>query len=291
MSIFTGAGTAIVTPFLDGAVDYQALPKLIERQIAGGTDAIIACGTTGESATLSADEKLSVIAFAVKCVAGRVPVIAGTGGNNTAAVIAASEAAQAAGADALLIVTPYYNKTTQHGLVAHYAAVAERVSIPILVYNVPSRTGLNVLPATMAELLKLPNIVGIKEASGNIEQIVNLAALCPDCDIYAGNDDHVVPMLSVGAKGVISTIGNVVPQEMHDMCAAFFAGDLVLARQIQFRVMPIWKAAFCEVNPIPTKAMIEMLGLCSGELRLPLVPPAPESRKKIAQTLQSAGLL
>ena len=171
------------------------------------------------------------------------------------------------------------------------AAVAERVSIPILVYNVPSRTGLNVLPATMAELLKLPNIVGIKEASGNIEQIVNLAALCPDCDIYAGNDDHVVPMLSVGAKGVISTIGNVVPQEMHDMCAAFFAGDLVLARQIQFRVMPIWKAAFCEVNPIPTKAMMEMLGLCSGELRLPLVPPAPESREKIAQTLQSAGLL
>ncbi|MCL2695453.1 MAG: 4-hydroxy-tetrahydrodipicolinate synthase [Clostridiales bacterium] len=291
MSIFTGAGTAIVTPFSDGAVDYPALSRLIERQLEAGTDAIVVCGTTGEASTLTGAEKRDVTAFAVKAVAGRVPVIAGSGGNNTAAVIEASLAAQDAGADALLIVTPYYNKTTQRGLIAHYAAVAERVSIPIIVYNVPSRTGLNVAPATMRELLKLPNIVGIKEASGNIEQIVGVAALCPDCDLYAGNDDHVVPMLAVGAKGVISTIGNIVPQEMHDMCAAFFAGDIEKAKQIQFELLPLWRAAFCEVNPIPTKAMMEMLGLCGGELRLPLVSAAQENMERFAQVLKDLGLL
>ena len=291
MSVFQGSGVAIVTPFQNGAIDFTAFTRLLELQIASGTDAIVCCATTGEAPTLSTDEKLSIIQFVVERVNGRVPVIAGTGGNNTQSVIENSKSAEAIGVDGLLVVTPYYNKTTQDGLVAHYMAVADSVDVPIIVYNVPGRTGLNVQPATMAKLLKHENIVGTKEASGNIEQIVNLAALCPDCDIYAGNDDHVLPILSVGGKGVISTIANVMPEAMHALCDAFFKGNVKLAREIQFQVLPLWKAAFCEVNPIPVKAMLGMMQLCEPDVRLPLVPPSPASMRLIEDTLRGYRLM
>lgn len=291
MSVFQGSAVAIVTPFQKGAVDYTAFTRLIELQIASGTDAIVCVATTGEAPTLALDEKLSVIQFVVERVNGRVPVIAGTGGNNTAAVIESSKTAEAIGVDGLLVVTPYYNKTTQDGLVAHYYAVADSVDIPIITYNVPSRTGLNIQPATMAKLCKHENIVGTKEASGNIEQIVQLAALCPECDIYSGNDDHVLPILSLGGKGVISTIANVMPDAMHALCESFFNGDIKRARSIQFQMIPLWRAAFCEVNPIPVKAMMSMMQLCEPDVRLPLVPPSQASLHLIRETLKGYGLI
>ncbi|MDP3447734.1 MAG: 4-hydroxy-tetrahydrodipicolinate synthase [Eubacteriales bacterium] len=291
MAIFRGSGVAIVTPFQNGSVDFTAFTRLIELQIANHTDAIICVGTTGESSTLTDDERVNVIQFVVERVNGRVPVIAGTGGNNTQEVVANSKSAEAIGVDGLLVVTPYYNKTSQAGLVRHYFTLADAVETPILVYNVPGRTGLNVLPQTMAELLTHKNIVGTKEASGNIEQIVNLAALCPQCDIYSGNDDHVLPVLSIGGKGVISTIANIVPGEMHALCEAFFKGDIQLARQLQFQLIPIWKAAFCEVNPIPLKAMMGLMQLCEPDVRLPLVPPSAASMRLIEETLKSYELI
>ncbi len=291
MSIFHGSGVAIVTPFQRGAVDYTAFTRLIELQIAARTDAIVCCATTGESPTLTQDERTSIIQFVVERVNGRIPVIASTGGNNTAAVIENSKTAEAIGADGLLIVTPYYNKTTQAGLIAHYRAIADSVDTPIIAYNVPSRTGLNIQAATMAELVKHENIAGVKEASGNIEQIVNLAALSPKCDIYSGNDDHVLPILSVGGKGVISTIANVVPSEMHELCEAFFRGDVARAREIQLRLIPIWKAAFCEVNPIPIKTMMGMMQLCEPDVRMPLVPPSRENMRLIEETLRAYELI
>jgi len=291
MSIFRGSGVAIVTPFQNGSIDFTAFTRLIELQIANRTDAIICCGTTGESSTLTPDERLSVIQFVVERVNRRVPVIAGTGGNNTEEVVSSSKSAEAIGVDGLLIVTPYYNKTSQAGLVRHFFTVADAVETPIIVYNVPGRTGLNVLPQTMAELCTHENIVGTKEASGNIEQIVNIAALCPQCDIYAGNDDHVLPVLSIGGKGVISTIANIVPGEMHAMCEAFFKGDIQLARQLQLQLIPIWKAAFCEVNPIPLKAMMGLMQLCEPDVRLPLVPPSAASMRLIEETLKGYELI
>ncbi len=291
MSIFRGSGVAIVTPFQNGAVDFTAFTRLIELQIANRTDAIICAATTGESSTLSTDERLSVIQFVVERVNGRVPVIASTGGNNTEEVVNNSKSAEAIGVDGLLIVTPYYNKTSQAGLVRHYFTVADAVETPIIVYNVPGRTGLNILPQTMAELCTHENIVGTKEASGNIEQIVNIAALCPQCDIYSGNDDHVLPVLSIGGKGVISTIANIVPGEMHALCEAFFKGDIQLARQLQLQLIPIWKAAFCEVNPIPLKAMMGLMQLCEPDVRLPLVPPSAASMRLIEDTLKGYELI
>ena len=291
MSVFRGSAVAMITPFQNGSIDFTAYTRLIELQIANHTDAIVCCATTGECATLTMDEHLSIVQFVVERVNGRVPVIASTGGNNTAEVIERSKSAEAIGVDGLLVVTPYYNKTTQQGLVSHYYAIADSVDTPIIVYNVPSRTGMNVLPQTMAELFKHKNIVGTKEASGNIEQIVNLAALCPQCDIYSGNDDHVVPVLSVGGKGVISTIANVVPSEMHAMCEAFFKGDIALAREIQLQLIPLWKAAFCEVNPIPLKAMMGRMQLCEPDVRLPLVPPSPASMRLIEDTLKGYELI
>ncbi len=291
MSIFRGSAVAMVTPFQNGSIDFTAYTRLIELQIANHTDAIVCCATTGESATLTMDEHLSIVQFVVERVNGRVPVIASTGGNNTAEVIELSKSAEAIGVDGLLIVTPYYNKTTQQGLIRHYFTVADSVDTPILVYNVPGRTGLNVQAQTMAELSTHDNIVGIKEASGNIEQIVNLAALAPKCDIYSGNDDHVVPVLSIGGKGVISTIANVVPGEMHAMCEAFFKGDFALARDLQLQLIPLWKAAFCEVNPIPLKAMMGMMQLCEPDVRLPLVQPAPANMRLIEDTLKGYELI
>ncbi len=291
MSVFRGSAVAMITPFKNGAVDFAAYTRLIELQIASGTDAIVAVATTGEGSTLSTDEKLSVLQFVVERVNGRVPVIAASGGNNTERVIELSRSAEAIGADALLIVTPYYNKTTQAGLIAHYSEIADNVELPIIVYNVPSRTGLNVQPATMAEMMRRGNIVGIKEASGNIEQIVNLAAMCPECDIYAGNDDHVLPVLSIGGKGVISTIANVMPNAMHELCDAYFRGDTNLAREIQIQMIPLWKAAFCEVNPIPVKAMMGLMKLCEPDVRLPLVPLSPENFKLVRETLEAYELI
>ena len=291
MSVFTGSGTALVTPFKNGAVDFDAIERLLERQLSCGTDAIVCCATTGESPTLTESERSEVISFLRKRIGPSVPLIASSGGNNTAHVIETSKMAESLGADALLVVTPYYNKTTQDGLVAHYHAVADAVSIPIIAYNVPGRTGLNIQPKTMARMCEHPNIAGVKEASGNIEQIVCLAALCPECEIYSGNDDQILPILSVGGRGVISTISNVAPREVHDLCASWFAGDTERAKALQLSLIPLWKAAFCEVNPIPVKAMLGMMGLCEPDVRLPLVPPSESSAALIRDTLAGYGLL
>ncbi|NLB61232.1 MAG: 4-hydroxy-tetrahydrodipicolinate synthase [Clostridiales bacterium] len=291
MSIFLGSGVALVTPFKAGKIDFEAIGKLIDFHIENQTDAIIMCGTTGESATLSFDEKISLFKFAVEHAKGRIPIIAGTGGNNTAEVIRLSKAAQDTGVNGLLIVTPYYNKTTQQGLVAHFKAVADAVSIPIITYNVPSRTGLNILPQTMKEIAKHKNIVATKEASGNIEQIVALAALCPELDIYSGNDDHVLPVLSVGGKGVISTVANIIPADMHNVCQEYFNGNIEKSREIQFKMLPICRAAFAEVNPIPIKYMLALAGKVSEEYRLPLIPPADETKALIKGALKDYGII
>ena len=292
MSLFKGSAVAMVTPFKDGAIDYDALTRLIELQSISGTDAVVVCGTTGEAATLSFEEKTELIRFTVERVDGRIPVIAGTGGNDTASVIEASRTAEALGVDGLLIVTPFYNKTTQRGLVAHYGAIAEQVRLPILIYNIPSRTGMNILPATVKQIAdENENIVGIKEASANIDQIIELAALCPKLDIYSGNDNEVLPLLSLGAKGVISTVANVIPSDMHNLCMAYFAGKHDIARQLQLSVLPLIQAAFCETNPIPVKAMMEMMNLCSGEVRLPLIPPDEEHRAMIRTALRNYQLI
>ncbi len=292
MSIFTGSAVALITPFHDGAVDYRSLTNLVELQIASGTDAIVALGTTGEAATLTSDEREEVIRFVVERVGNRIPVIVGTGSNNTEDAIQKSRFAEAVGADGLLIVTPYYNKTTQEGLLAHYSSIAEQVRLPIIMYNVPSRTGLNLLPETVSKLVRsCENIVGIKEASGNIEQIVRLAALCPECDIYSGNDDHVVPILSIGGKGVISTVANIIPEVMHLMCKAYFDGDTEEAKRLQLALLPLQQAAFCEVNPIPIKTMMGLLKLCDPEVRLPLVKPSIEHFELMEATLRANDML
>ncbi len=292
MSIFTGSAVALITPFHDGTIDYTALTRLIELQIAAGSDAIVALGTTGEAATMMEDEREEVIRFVVERVSNRIPVIVGTGSNNTEDAIQKSRFAEAVGADGLLIVTPFYNKTTQEGLFAHYSSIAEQVRLPIIVYNVPSRTGLNIKPETVAKLVRsCENIVGIKEASGDISQITKLAAICPECDIYSGNDDQVVPILSIGGKGVISTIANIHPEAMHMMCKAYFDGDVEEARRLQLALLPLQQAAFCEVNPIPIKTMMGLLKLCDPEVRLPLVKPSLEHYELMENTLRDYGML
>lgn len=292
MSIFTGSAVALITPFHDGAVDYTALTRLIELQIASGTDAIVALGTTGEAATLMQDEREEVIRFVVERVSNRIPVIVGTGSNNTEDAIQKSRFAEAVGADGLLIVTPFYNKTTQEGLLAHYSSIAEQVRLPIIIYNVPSRTGLNIKPDTVSKLVRsCENIVGIKEASSDISQITKLAAICPECDIYSGNDDQVVPILSIGGKGVISTIANIHPEAMHQMCRAYMDGDVEEAKRLQLALLPLQEAAFCEVNPIPIKTMMGLLKLCDPEVRLPLVQPSLEHYELMENTLREYGML
>lgn len=287
MPVFRGCGVSIVTPFHKGAVDFTAFTRLIELQIASGTDAIIVCDSAGEPDAMSVDEKLSVIQFVVERVNGRIPVISGVFGNSTASVQEDSKAAEAIGVDALLAVAPYFNQTSEAGLIAHFHSIADSVDIPILIYNVPQRTGVNIAPETMAEILKHENIVGVKESSGDIEQIVNLAALCPDCDIYAGKDDHVVPVLSIGGKGVISTIANIMPDTMHAMCEAFFTGDTNAAREYQMQMIPLWRAAFCEVSPIPIKTMMGLMKLCDPDVRLPLVPLSGQNMKLVKETLKA----
>ena len=292
MSIFTGSAVALITPFHDGSVDFTAMTRLIELQIASGTDAIVALGTTGEAATLMEDEREEVIRFVVERVANRIPVIVGTGSNNTEDAIRKSRFAEAVGADGLLIVTPFYNKTSQEGLLAHYSSIAEQVRLPIIIYNVPSRTGLNIKPGTVSKLVRsCENIVGIKEASGDISQITRLAAICPECDIYSGNDDQVVPIMSIGGKGVISTIANIHPEAMHMMCKAYFDGNVEEAKRLQLALLPLQQAAFCEVNPIPIKTMMGLLKLCDPEVRLPLVKPSIEHYELMENTLREYGML
>ncbi|MBS7192069.1 MAG: 4-hydroxy-tetrahydrodipicolinate synthase, partial [Clostridiales bacterium] len=282
MPIFKGAGVAIVTPFTqDDKVNFEELGKMIDFQIAGGTDAIIICGTTGESSTLTHEEHDACIKFAVEHTAGRVPVIAGTGSNSTAEAIRLSTHAQNNGADALLLVTPYYNKATQKGLIQHYTAIANSVDLPIILYNVPSRTGVNILPQTAVTLAKnVKNIVAVKEASGNISQVAELAALADGCiDIYSGNDDQVVPLLSLGGVGVISVLSNVMPKLTHDMVMSYLNGDVKLSRQLQLSVMNLNKALFCEVNPIPVKEALNMRGWNAGAVRSPLCEMEPQHKE------------
>jgi 4-hydroxy-tetrahydrodipicolinate synthase len=291
--VFTGAAVAIITPMhADGTVNFEELGRIIDDQIAHGTDAIVICGTTGESAALSHEEHVECIRFAVKHTAKRVPVIAGTGSNNTAFAIEISKEAEEAGADALLLVTPYYNKTSQAGLIAHYTAIANAVTLPCIIYNVPSRTGVNLQPATLAELAKLPNVNAVKEASGNISQVADVAALCgEELNIYSGNDDQIVPILSLGGKGVISVLSNVAPQQAHDICAAWFSGDTAKSLKLQLKALPLCHALFADVNPIPVKWAMNRLGWNAGPLRLPLVGPSAAVQQSLENEMKAYGVL
>ena len=287
MSVFTGAGVAIVTPFhADGRINYEEFAKLIEFQIAGGTDAIIVMGTTGEAATLTHEEHLDAIRFCVEQVKGRVPVVAGTGSNCTETSIYLSKEAEKYGADAVLLVSPYYNKATQKGLYEHFKRTAEAIKIPAILYNVPSRTGCNILPETVVKLCNdVENIVGVKEASGNISQITKLFALADGkVDVYSGNDDQIVPILALGGKGVISVLSNVAPKETHDICQLYFDGKTAESAALQLKAIELVDALFCEVNPIPVKKAMNLMGYAAGPLRLPLT----EMEETHAETLKNA---
>lgn len=292
-TVFTGAAVAIITPMLpDGSIHYEELGRIIEDQVAGGTDAIVICGTTGEASTMPDEEHLDCIEYAVKKVAGRIPVVAGTGSNDTNHAIKLSQEAVRRGADALLQVTPYYNKTSQSGLVRHFTAIADAVDAPIILYNVPSRTGVNITPATCKILAQHPRIVAIKEASGNIAQVAQIAHLCGDeLAIYSGNDDQIVPLLALGGKGVISVLSNVAPRQAHDICRLWFEGNTQASLQLQLDMMDLCGALFCDVNPIPVKAAMNMLGYQAGECRLPLDRLSPEHMDTLRTALKKAGLL
>ena len=294
MAIFKGAGVAIVTPMKENQeVNYEKLEELIEFQIENGTDCIVIAGTTGESSTLSMEEHKKVIEAAIAFTKGRIPVVAGTGSNCTATAVQLSQEAEDAGADGLLIVTPYYNKATQKGLIQHYTAIANSVDLPIILYNVPSRTGVNILPQTAVTLAKnVKNIVAIKEASGNISQVAELAALADGCiDIYSGNDDQVVPLLSLGGVGVISVLSNVMPKLTHDMVMSYLNGDVKLSRQLQLSVMNLNKALFCEVNPIPVKEALNMMGWNAGAVRSPLCEMEPQHKELLRKELAAMKLI
>lgn len=294
MSVFEGAGVAIVTPFHeDGSVNYEKFEQLIEFQIGNGTDAIIVCGTTGESSTLTHEEHLSVIKFCVETVKGRIPVVAGTGSNCTQTAIYLSAEAEKYGADGLLLVTPYYNKATQKGLFGHYKMIADSVKLPVILYNVPGRTGCNILPETAVKLCsEVHNIVGIKEACGNISQIARLASLADGkIDIYSGNDDQIVPILSLGGKGVISVLSNVAPRQTHDICAKFFSGDVEGSCKEQLRAIELCDALFCEVNPIPVKTALNLMGMGAGSLRRPLCDMEEANVEKLRRAMKNYGIL
>lgn len=291
-SVFTGAGVALVTPFhQDGSVNYDKLKELIEFQIANKTDAIIIAGTTGEAPTLSDEEHKQVIAFSAEVINKRVPLIAGAGSNNTLYGTQNAVFAEKAGADALLLVTPYYNKTTQKGLIEHFTYYADHVNIPIILYNVPSRTGVNIEPDTYVELAKHKNIVATKEASGNISQIAEIAAKCPDLDIYSGNDDQIVPIMALGAKGVISVLSNVAPEPTHDICQKYLDGDIKGALDLQLKYCELNKALFCEVNPIPVKEALNLMGFNVGDCRMPLCKMDPKNVARLTAALKGVNLL
>lgn len=290
-TIFTGAGVAIVTPMnADGTVNYDKYRELIDWQIENGTDAIITCGTTGESSTLNAEEHILVIKTAVEQTAGRVPVIAGTGSNDTAFGIALSVEARELGVDGLLLVTPYYNKASQRGLIAHYNTIADAAKLPTILYNVPSRTGVNIQPATVAKLYENPYICAVKEASGDISQVAKIAAMC-DIDIYSGNDDQIVPILSLGGKGVISVLSNVCPRLAHDMCAKWFEGDATASAKLQLDYLDLCNTLFIDVNPIPVKEALNLMGWNVGECRLPLCSMDDAQRATLAAVMQKHGLI
>ena len=294
MAIFTGAGVAIVTPFKeDGSINFDKFAELIDEQIAGGTDSIIVCGTTGESACMTHEEHLDCIKFCAEQVKGRVPVIAGAGSNCTETAVYLSQEAEKYGVDGLLLVTPYYNKATQNGLYAHYKMIADSVKLPIIMYNVPSRTGTNIQPETAVRLCKdVSNIVGIKEASGNISQVVKLMSLSDgNVDMYSGNDDQIVPLLSVGGKGVISVLSNVAPKQTHDICQKYFDGDVAGAAAEQLRAVDLIDALFCEVNPIPVKTALNLMGKNVGPLRMPLSPMEDKNKDRLEKAMKAYGIL
>lgn len=289
--IFKGCGTAIITPFTNEGINFTEFEKLIETQIAKGADSIIVCGTTGESATMSLEERKAAIQFVTRIVNKRIPVIAGTGANCTKSAIEMTIFAESVGVDAVLVVTPYYNKTTQAGLIAHFTAIANSTSLPIIMYNVPSRTGLNILPSTCLELSKIENIVAIKEASGNLSQVAEIAALCRDnLHIYSGNDDQILPILSLGGLGVISVLSNVVPDVVHKMTEDFFNGNIMEATKAQLDTLELTNSLFCEVNPIPVKAALNMIGYNVGEPRLPLVEMSTSGKERLRKALTNFGL-
>ncbi|CDD08392.1 dihydrodipicolinate synthase [Dorea sp. CAG:317] len=293
MSIFTGVGVAIVTPFNeDESINYDKLDQLIDYHCNNGTDSIIICGTTGESATMSEKEHMECVKFAIERTKGRLPIIAGTGSNCTRTAIDMSKEAASYGADGLLVVTPYYNKATQEGLVGHYTAVAKEAKAPIIMYSVASRTGCNIEPATAARLIKeVDNIVGIKEASGNISQVAKIMHLTDGkADLYSGNDDQIVPILSLGGKGVISVLSNVAPQETHDICAKFFEGDVKGSLELQLKAIPLIEQLFCEVNPIPVKKAMKLMGMDCGSLRMPLTELTPQHEESLAKAMTEFGI-
>ena len=294
MAIFEGAGVALVTPFKEnGEVNYSKLEELVEEQIAGGTDAIIACGTTGESSTMTHEEHLDVIEYVCQVTKKRIPVVAGTGSNCTETAVYLSQEAERRGADGLLLVTPYYNKATQKGLIAHFTEIAQSVKLPVLLYHIPSRTGVTMQPETMASLYKNgENIVGVKEASGNFSTIAELMSLTDGAiDLYSGNDDQIVPLLSMGGKGVISVLSNVAPSQTHQICASYFAGDVKTSAALQLQAIPLIQALFCEVNPIPVKAALNLMGKNVGPMRMPLTEMEPQNQERLKEAMKAYGIL
>ena len=293
MAIFEGAGVALITPMNeDGSVNYNKLEEILEEQIAGGTDCIIACGTTGEASTLTVEEHLDVIKRTIEIVNKRIPVIAGTGSNSTETAVEFSKEAQEYGADGVLVVSPYYNKATQKGLIQHFSAIANAIDIPVVLYNIPGRTGVNIEPETIAYLVNnVPNIVGVKEASGNFSNAVKTLRLCPEIDMYSGNDDQVVPLMSIGAKGVISVLSHVAPRQTHDMCQAALDGDFVKARKMQIEALDVVENLFTEVNPIPVKAAMNLQGKNVGPLRLPLTQMEKAHEDALAKAMKEYGIL
>lgn len=290
--IFKGCGTAIITPFIKDSVNFEEFKKMIEFQISEGADSIIVCGTTGEASTMTLEEKKETIKFAVEVANKRIPIIAGTGGNCTKSVIEMSKYAESVGVDAVLIVTPYYNKTTQAGLVAHYKAIANSINIPIILYNVPGRTGLNIAPETCLELSKIENIVAIKEASGNLSQVAKIAEICREnLAIYSGNDDQILPILSLGGLGVISVLSNLIPKDVHDMVQHFFKGNIDKAINLQLDTLNLTSILFSEVNPIPVKAACNMMGFNTGTPRLPLIEMSESGKEKLKKEMQNYGIL
>lgn len=291
-TVFEGCGTAISTPFTEDGVNFSEFGRLIEEQIQNEVDAIIVCGTTGESATMTDDERKETIKFAIEKVNKRTEVVVGTGSNNTKTAIEMSKYAESVGADALLVVTPYYNKTTKRGLVEHYKAISKEVTLPIIVYSVPSRTGVNITPETCLELSKIENIVGIKEASGNISQVAKIASLCGDSlDIYSGNDDQIIPVLSLGGKGVISVLSNIMPKYVHDMTKKYFDGNQKEATKMQLEVLDLVDALFSEVNPIPVKYALNLKGYDFGKPRLPLVELSEENKANMEHVMKKHNLI
>ena len=294
MALFEGAGVALVTPFKEnGEVNYEKLEEIVEEQIAGGTDAIIACGTTGEASTMTHEEHLDVIEYICRVTKKRIPVVAGTGSNCTETAVYLSAEAEKRGADGLLLVSPYYNKATQKGLMAHFTAVADAVKIPVILYNIPGRTGVTIKPETIAALCRdVDNIVGVKEASGNFSAIASLMSLSDGkVDLYSGNDDQIVPLLSLGGKGVISVLSNVAPRQTHDICASYFAGDVKTSAALQLKAIPLITELFSEVNPIPVKAAMNMMGKGVGPLRMPLTEMEPQNQEKLKKAMTAYGIL